>query len=70
MPEYKAPLRDIQFAMDEVLDFQSHYAKLPNGDEASADMVSAILEEAAKFAENVIAPLNEVGDREGCQWQA
>jgi len=66
MPEYKAPIRNIQFAMNEVLDFQSHYAQLSFDDEASPDIVDAILEEAAKFAENIIAPLNSVGDEQGC----
>jgi len=69
MPEYKAPLRDMQFVLNEVLDFEKHYAQLPGAEDATPDMVSAIMEEAAKFAENVIAPLNEVGDREGCRWQ-
>jgi len=68
MSEYKAPLRDMQFAMDEILGYQSHYASLPNGEECSPDMVDAILQEAAKFSESVIAPLNSVGDEEGCQW--
>ncbi|WP_317931088.1 acyl-CoA dehydrogenase C-terminal domain-containing protein [Halioxenophilus sp. WMMB6] len=70
MPEYKAPLRDIQFAIQEVLNYEQHYQNLPGAEEASPDMVAAILEEAAKFCEQVISPLNPVGDREGCQWQA
>jgi len=69
MPEYKAPLRDMQFVLNEVLDFEKHYAQLPGAEDATPDMVSAIMEEAAKFSENVIAPLNEVGDREGCSWK-
>jgi len=69
MPEYKAPLRDMQFVLNEVLAFEKHYAQLPGAEDATPDMVSAIMEEAAKFAENVIAPLNEIGDREGCRWQ-
>lgn len=68
MADYKAPLRDIQFAMNELLDYPAHYADLPNGEEASPEVVSAIIEEAAKFCENVLAPLNSVGDQEGCQW--
>jgi len=68
MADYKAPLRDIQFAMNELLEFPGHYAALPNGEEASPEVVSAIIEEAAKFCENVLAPLNRVGDEEGCQW--
>ena len=68
MTTYKAPLRDMEFVLNDVLDFAGHYASLPNGDDATPDTVMAILEEAGKFAENVLAPLNAVGDTEGCTW--
>ena len=68
MSHYKAPLRDIRFVMNELLDFPDHYAGVPGGEEASQDVVDAILEEAAKFCENILSPLNEIGDREGCRW--
>ncbi|MFL6623906.1 MAG: acyl-CoA dehydrogenase C-terminal domain-containing protein [Sulfurifustis sp.] len=68
MAQYKAPLRDIQFARDELLDFPEHYRTLPGAEEVTPDLVQSILEEGAKFAEEVIAPLNAVGDREGCTW--
>ena len=68
MQQYKAPLRDIQFALNEVLDFTTHYESLSGAEDASPDMVNAIIDEAAKLAENVIAPLNRTGDEEGCQW--
>jgi len=68
MSNYKAPVRDIQFAMYEVLNFEQHYASFPQGEEASTDMVSAILTEFAKFCENVVAPINREGDEEGCHW--
>ena len=67
MPEYKAPLRDMRFLIDHVFDFHSNYAALGASD-ASADMVSAILEEGAKFCENVLSPLNRSGDEEGCHF--
>ncbi|TKJ72424.1 acyl-CoA dehydrogenase [Pseudomonas sp. CFBP13508] len=67
MPEYKAPLRDMRFLIDHVFDFHSSYANLGAHD-ASPDMISAILEEGAKFCENVLAPLNRSGDEEGCHF--
>ena len=66
MPTYKAPLRDMRFLINEVLDFKSHYASMPNGKDADPDMVNSILEECAKFCEEVLAPLNRSGDEEGC----
>ncbi|NKI16730.1 acyl-CoA dehydrogenase [Spongiibacter sp. KMU-166] len=67
MSEYKAPLRDITFSLNEVLDYPRHCEKIGT-DEVNEELVSAILEEAAKFAEQEIAPLNAVGDQEGCHW--
>ncbi|WP_431035499.1 acyl-CoA dehydrogenase C-terminal domain-containing protein [Pseudomonas yamanorum] len=67
MPDYKAPLRDMRFLIDHVFDFHGHYAALGATD-ASPDMVGAILEEGAKFCENVLSPLNRSGDEEGCQF--
>ncbi|MFG6158176.1 acyl-CoA dehydrogenase C-terminal domain-containing protein [Halomonas sp. 1390] len=66
MPDYQAPLRDLRFVMDEMLDYPAHYARLPGGEEATPDVVSAILEEGARFARVVLLPLNQSGDREGC----
>lgn len=68
MSQYKAPLRDMAFYIDEVLDFPTHYASFSQGEEASPDLVTAILENASQFAEEVLAPLDAVGDAEGCQW--
>ena len=65
MPTYKAPLRDMRFVMDEVFDFGAGYETHGLTD-ATPDLVSAILEESAKFAGEVLAPLNRSGDEEGC----
>jgi alkylation response protein AidB-like acyl-CoA dehydrogenase len=68
MPVYKAPLRDMRFLLNEVFDFESHYKTLPNGAEATPDMVDAILTEMAKLSENTLAPLYQSGDAEGCHF--
>jgi alkylation response protein AidB-like acyl-CoA dehydrogenase len=70
MHPYKAPLRDIRFVFNELLDAPSHYAKFGLSDALSPDVWDAILEEAACFAEDVLAPTNAVGDEQGCQWSA
>ncbi|MDH4870143.1 acyl-CoA dehydrogenase C-terminal domain-containing protein [Pseudomonas sp. BN515] len=68
MPEYKAPLRDIRFLIDEVFDYPASYAALGASD-ATPDMVAAILEEGARFCEQVLSPINRSGDEEECQWR-
>ncbi|PID50229.1 MAG: acyl-CoA dehydrogenase [Proteobacteria bacterium] len=68
MPDYKAPLRDMRFVLHEVLQLGEHYQSLPGMDEVTPDMVDAILEESAKFAERVLSPLALVGDAEACQF--
>ncbi len=67
MSTYKAPLRDMRFLMEDVLDFDRHYKSLPGCEEVNMELVNAILEEASKFSEEVVAPLNAVGDQEGCR---
>jgi alkylation response protein AidB-like acyl-CoA dehydrogenase len=66
MLHYKAPLRDMRFLINEVLDYPQHYSLLSNGAEATPEMVDAILEGAATLCEEVLAPLNASGDKEGC----
>ncbi|MBK6593024.1 MAG: acyl-CoA dehydrogenase C-terminal domain-containing protein [Burkholderiales bacterium] len=66
MLHYKAPLRDMRFLINEVLDYPQHYSTLSNGAEATPEMVDAILEGAATLCEEVLAPLNASGDKEGC----
>ncbi|MFK8332225.1 acyl-CoA dehydrogenase C-terminal domain-containing protein [Pseudomonas sp. BJa5] len=65
MASYNAPLRDMQFVLDELLQVQD-YAALPGFAEATPDVTAAILEEAGKLASGVLAPLNAVGDHQGC----
>ncbi len=68
MSTYTAPLRDMQFVLRELAGIEE-VGKLPGYEEASPDTVEAILEEAAKFAAGVLAPLNVPGDRQGARWQ-
>ena len=68
MPAYKAPLHDIRFLMNEVLDYPAHYKTLSNGESADPDTVDMILEGAADYCENVLSPLNQSGDEEGCHF--
>lgn len=67
--EYHAPKHDIAFVMNNVMDFQKHYGKLKNqnGEMADKEFVDMVIEEMGKFAEEVLQPLNEVADREGCK---
>ncbi len=68
MPDYKTPIRDIQFTLYDVLGAEQHYQRI-GAEEASWDLVEAILTEGGKFAEEVLAPLNQVGDRQGCKFE-
>lgn len=65
MPIYKAPVRDISFALREVFNYGT-IRSLPPFTEVTDDLIDAVFIEGAKFAENELFPLNEVGDREGC----
>ena len=67
MPSYQAPVEDFKFLLHEFLQIE-RYANLPGFEEATPDLVDAILEEGGKFMGEVIAPLNQVGDTEGCTW--
>ena len=68
MPVYNAPLRDLKFVYNELFNADD-LQQLPGFEEATPDLVEAILEEAGKFCENELLPLNQVGDQEGCQFE-
>ena len=65
MPIYHAPTRDTRFVINELLKLES-YGNLPGFENASADMIDAVIEECGKFASEVLAPLNRPGDLQGC----
>ncbi|WP_417517346.1 acyl-CoA dehydrogenase C-terminal domain-containing protein [Minwuia sp.] len=65
MPTYQAPVNDFKFLLHDFIDLQ-RFSNLPGFEEATPDLVDAILEEGAKFFEEQLQPLNVVGDREGC----
>jgi alkylation response protein AidB-like acyl-CoA dehydrogenase len=64
---YQPPVRDHVFLLEDVLKIDQ-YAELPSFADASLDVVKAIIEEAGKFTGEVLAPLNSVGDKQGCTW--
>lgn len=64
MPAYKVPLREIRYVLHEVLGAPAHYRALGRED-VNAELIEGVLESAARFAEDVVAPTNEAGDRVG-----
>ena len=63
---YKAPVRDLTFILSDVLDID-RYANQPGFQDVSAELAQQVLEEAGRFADEVIAPINNPGDKEGCR---
>lgn len=68
MAQYRAPLRDIQFVLHELLQVEAHLRELPPHTEVDADTINQVLEEAGRFCEEVVFPLNASGDLEGCTY--
>ena len=66
MSNYRAPLADIQFLLRDVFAVEEFFASMPATAEVTDDLVTAILEEAGKIAEGLLAPINQTGDAEGC----
>ncbi len=70
MAEYKAPLRDMRFLLNEVFEVAKQWQAMPRLSEtADPETADAILEEAAKISQSLLAPLNRIGDEEGCRWE-
>ncbi len=70
MPTYRAPSDDYRFLLTEVFaEKTSELATYPGYEEASTDLMVAVIEEAGRFVEEVLQPLNMVGDAEGCTWE-
>jgi len=69
MPTYKAPVEEVMFLLSDVFHID-RYNNLPGFADATPDLVEAVLAEAAKFSEDVLTPLNRVGDKEGCKRHA
>jgi hypothetical protein len=67
MATYRAPLRDMQFLLQDVFQAQELFGKMPGTQEVSDDLISAIVEEAGKIAEGLLAPINQSGDQQGCR---
>lgn len=67
MPSYVAPVRDTKFVLEQVLQLD-RYSNLGGFQNASPDVIEAVLTEGGRFVAEVLFPLNHVGDREGCTW--
>jgi alkylation response protein AidB-like acyl-CoA dehydrogenase len=68
MGQYVAPIRDMQFVLHEFLNVTDEFKNLPRYQEIDADIINQVLEEGAKFTQEVLFPLNHSGDREGCHF--
>jgi len=63
---YTAPLADVRFALYDVLEVEKLFVRLPGCEALNRELMDAVLEEAAKFSQAVLAPLNQTGDQQGC----
>ena len=68
MSTYRAPLKDIQFLLQNVFSVEKLFAGMPDTAEVSDDLITAIVEESGKIAEGLLSPINQSGDQEGCHF--
>lgn len=68
MATYRAPLRDIRFLLNNVFNVDQLFASMPDTAEVTDDLIAAIVEEAGKIAEGLLAPINQSGDAEACHF--
>ncbi|WP_424192732.1 acyl-CoA dehydrogenase C-terminal domain-containing protein [Ampullimonas aquatilis] len=68
MPHYTPPIRDVQFILHELLQIQTSLQAMPAYAEVDVDTINAVLEEGGKFCAEVLFPLNQPGDQEGCHY--
>ena len=66
---YNAPLKDMQFLLNEVFTAESMFSAMPATNEVTEDLMTAILEEAGKIAGKLLSPINQTGDKEGCSYR-
>jgi alkylation response protein AidB-like acyl-CoA dehydrogenase len=64
---YRAPVKDLRFVLDDLLEVQS-LSSQPGFEDYSTELAESVLSEAARFAESVLEPINQSGDREGARW--
>jgi alkylation response protein AidB-like acyl-CoA dehydrogenase len=70
MSKYTAPIADMSFVLFDVLEADRILGRLPSFESFGRDVYDAVLEEAGKFTGQILAPLNTIGDREGCGFEA
>jgi alkylation response protein AidB-like acyl-CoA dehydrogenase len=68
MADFRTPLRDMRFLLYDVFDFETHFARLSDRERVTRDLLDPILDEAARFAEVELYPVNRTGDEQGCRF--
>ncbi|KAG0161991.1 hypothetical protein DFQ30_004590, partial [Apophysomyces sp. BC1015] len=68
MGQYAAPLRDMQFVLHELLNVEAELKHLPGHADLDVDTINAVLEEAGRFCSEILFPLNQAGDQQGCTY--